>query len=67
MTRQGVDSRGRHRPRAAGRKHRGAAQSVFGVSIPSKNPEAVILSCSLGKVRPMGDEVIEELIASFLA
>ena len=29
--------------------------------------EAVILSCSLGKVRPMGDEVIEELIASFLA
>lgn len=29
--------------------------------------EAVILSCSLGEVRPMGDEVIAELIGAFLA
>jgi L-fuculose-phosphate aldolase len=28
--------------------------------------EAVILSRSLGEVRPMGDEVIEELIQAFL-
>jgi len=28
--------------------------------------EAVILSCSLGEVQPMGEEVIEELIQAFL-
>jgi L-fuculose-phosphate aldolase len=28
--------------------------------------EAVILSCSIGKVQPMGDEVIDELIEAFL-
>ena len=29
--------------------------------------EAVILSTSLGEVRPMGDEVIEELVQAFLS
>ena len=29
--------------------------------------EAVILSRSLGEVRPMGDEVIEELVQAFLS